>query len=175
MTKSLAWITGLLKNFILLGLTLSCGGRWERVEPRKDGVLKASNSGSRGEVRIIDRAQKVLGESRVDIWLYGTIYAALGVTSERFADWEDRYGMDSLGVGTDGTLLIPGFPVLSKVAWTYIDPVDLSSSETTDLVSECKRAMANIEDASARDILRQIHDLALKAIQESATLRFGHP
>jgi len=49
-----------------------------------------------GQIRIIDRALKPSDESRVDIWKYGTIYAALGVTSERFADWERRYGMDSL-------------------------------------------------------------------------------
>jgi hypothetical protein len=166
----------LLKKIVLLGLTLLCGGgRWGRVEPRKDGVLKASHPQPLGEVRIIDHAQKLLGGSRVDIWSYGTIYGALGVSGERFSDWESRYGMDSLGVGTDGSLFIPGFPVLSKVAWMYIDPIDLSDSETRDLVSECERAMANTNDVSSREVLRQIRDLALKAIQESATLRFGHP
>jgi hypothetical protein len=83
--------------------------------------------------------------------------------------------MDSLGVGTDGSLLIPGFPVFSKVAWTYIDHVDLSDAETRDLVSECESAVANTDDASASELFGQIHDLALEAIQESATLRFGQP
>jgi hypothetical protein len=115
------------------------------------------------------------GEGRVDIWSYDAIYAALGLTSERFADWEGRYGMDSLGVGTDGSLFIRGFPVFSKVAWIYIDPVDVSDSETRELIVECERALANTNDASASEVFRQIRDLALEAIQESATLRFGHP
>jgi hypothetical protein len=83
--------------------------------------------------------------------------------------------MDSLGVGTDGSLFIPDFPVLSKVAWMYIDPVDLSDSETRNLVSECERALANTDDASVSELFHQIRDLALQAIQEPKTLRFGHP
>jgi hypothetical protein len=58
--------------------------------------------------------------------------------------------MDSLGVATDGSLLVPGFPVLSKVAWTYADE-------------------------SAREIFRAIRDLATEAVQQGGTLRFGHP
>jgi hypothetical protein len=57
----------------------------------------------------------------------------------------------------------------------YIDPVDLSDSETRELIVECERALANTNDASASEVFRQSRDLALKAIQESAALRFGHP
>jgi hypothetical protein len=146
-----------------------------RVEPRKDGLVKASRHVPKGQVDIIDRAQQPSGEGRVDIWSYETIYGALGITGDRFSDWEGRYGMDSLGVGTDGSLFIPDFPVLSKVAWMYIDPVDLSDSETRDLVSECERAITNTDDASASELLHQIRALALQAVQESKTLRFGHP
>lgn len=83
--------------------------------------------------------------------------------------------MDSLGVATDGSLLVPGFPVLSKVAWTYIDPVDLSDVETRHLVAECERAMTGTADESAREIFREIRDLAVEAVQQAGTLRFGHP
>jgi len=146
-----------------------------RVEPRKDGPVKASRQVPKGQVEIIDRAQQPSGQRRVDIWSYGTIYGALGVTGGRFSEWEDRHGMDSFGVGSDGSLFIPDFPVLSKVAWMYIDPVDLSDSETRDLVSECERAIANTDDASVSELFHQIRDLALQAIRESETLRFGHP
>ena len=57
----------------------------------------------------------------------------------------------------------------------YTDPVDLTASETTDLVVECEKAMSNTEDAAAKDELRRIRDMALTAVNKSATLRFGHP
>jgi hypothetical protein len=50
-----------------------------------------------------------------------------------------------------------------------------SDSKTRELIVECERALANTNDASASEVFRQIRDLALEAIQESATLRFGHP
>ena len=136
--------------------------------------MKANQRGPVGRVQIIDPTQKPSSE-RVDIWTYGTIYGPLGVTGQRFSDWESRYGMDSLGVGSDGSLFISGFPVLSKVAWMYIDPVDLTHSETRELVSECERATANTDDPAALGLFQQIRDLALQAIKESKTLRFGHP
>ena len=128
-----------------------------------------------GQVQIIDRATNNSGTRTVKIWSYGTLYGTLGITGQQFFDWEHQYGMDSLGIGSDGLFFIPGFPVLSKVAWMYIDPVDLSNSETRDLVSECERAAASAQDESARELFGQIRDLALEAIQQSQTLRFGHP
>ena len=65
--------------------------------------------------------------------------------------------------------------MLSKVAWTYIDPVDLSDSETRELLRECEAVIAGTIDGAACDLFVQIRDLALQAIQESGTLRFGHP
>ncbi|HTR35830.1 MAG TPA: hypothetical protein VMH80_08025 [Bryobacteraceae bacterium] len=164
----MAWIS----RIVFLCLAPLFG--WNRVELGKNQHVKATRRVPKGQVEIIDHSQKPSGE-RVDIWSYGTIYGALGVTGEQFSQWESRYGMDSLGVGTGGSLFIPGFPVLSKVAWMYIDPVDLSGSETGELVSECERAMAETRDPAACEVLRQIRDLAQRAIQKSATVRFGHP
>ena len=163
----MTWIT----RFLLLCFASLSG---LQVEPRKDGPVKATRHVPKGQVEIIDHAQKPSGKGKVDIWNYG-FYGALGVTGERFSEWESRYGMDSLGVGTDGSLFIPNFPVLSKVAWMYIDPVDLSDPETRDLVSECERAVATTDDASASEVFNQLRALALQAIRESKTLRFGHP
>jgi len=163
MTK---WTNVLVAVLLMLGE--SCDGA-------QSGGVKEAHVSPMGQIRIIDRALKPSDESRVDIWKYGTIYAALGVTSERFADWERRYGMDSLGVAPDGSLFVPRFPVLSKVAWTYIDPVDLSDSETRELLNECETVIAATIDGAARDLFVQIRDLALQAIRESKTLRFGHP
>jgi hypothetical protein len=57
----------------------------------------------------------------------------------------------------------------------YRDPVDLTASETKDLVVECEIAISNTEDVAAQDELRRIRDLAVTATNKSATLRFGHP
>ncbi len=112
-----------------------------------------------GGVEIVGDEKNIAKRSRVKIWQYGPIYAALGVTSQKFEDWENRYGMDSLGIASDESLLIPGYPVLSKVAWTYIDHVDLSDSETRALISECEKAMPTVGDPSVREVLGQIRDL----------------
>ncbi len=114
-------------------------------------------------------------EERVPIWDYGDIYMALGITVKQFSDWQERYGIDSLGVGDGGELLIPAFPILSKLPWMYIDPVDLSCSETAELVLECDRAINWIGEAPPQKILRQIRNLAVKAMQDSAVLSFGSP
>ena len=93
--------------FAMLCLGTVLGVLWEGTQ------LRAQRSLPLGEVRIV-RAGKVSPEERVQIWAYGDIYTALGMTSKMFSDWEDRYGMDSLGVGDGGELLIPGFPVFSR-------------------------------------------------------------
>jgi|SRR5581483_8441142 len=153
---------------ILLVLSMcSCG--------QIEGQVEKTSSTPLGIVQIIDEKGQTLGQTRVDIWMYGTIYSALGVTSQQFSDWERLYGMDSLGVGSDGSIFIPDYPVLSKVAWTYIDPVDLSDFETRALIAECEKAIAETDDDSARKLLGDIRDLASEAIRQSATIRFGHP
>ena len=165
----MAWIGRVL--FLCLAPLLG----WNRVAPGKDQQVKASHRVPVGRVEIIDRAHNRSGSSTVDIRSYEALYGTLGVGGEQFSVWEARYGMDSLGVGSDGSQFIPGFPVLSKVAWMYVDPVDLSDSETRDLVIECGRAMAGTQDESALTLFGEIRDLAIKAIQQSETLRFGHP
>jgi hypothetical protein len=128
-----------------------------------------------GLVEIIDAVRRLPTGERIGIRAYGSIYNALGVTNDKFVAWQERYGFDSLGVGDDGSLLAPEFPVFSKVAWMYVDPVDLTASETKDLVAECEQAMSYTKDVAAKDELRHIRDLAVTATNKSATLRFGHP
>lgn len=111
----------------------------------------------------------------VGIQFYDEIYNAVGVTMSRKLEWENEYGMDSLGIGTKGVILVPGFPVFSKVAWMYIDPIDLSEAETRDLIDECARALKNATNPHAVEELRQIHQLALDATARSEVIRFGHP
>ncbi len=116
-------------------------------------------------------SDKPTGDS-VPIWSFGDVYGPLGVTGEKFSAWSDANGFDSLGVSASGEFLIPGFPVFSKVAWAYVDPVDLTPAETKELVDECNRA---VSDLGSEQIFIQIRDLALRAIEKSTTVRFGHP
>ncbi len=78
-------------------------------------------------------------------------YESIGVTGDLFAAWQGLYGID--GVGEYGSVPAPEFPVISRVAWMYIDPVALSPSETKALVGECEKAMPNVGDAAAREEL----------------------
>ncbi len=137
--------------------------------------MEALRSIPMGRVRMVNAAGVIVGSENVGIQEYGGLYTALGATSGMFRAWEDKYGMDSLGAGEDGSLLLPEYPVFSKVAWTYIDPVDLSREEIQELVYECERAMAPGKSAPVLRLLSDIRGLAIKAESAGATLRFGPP
>jgi hypothetical protein len=79
------------------------------------------------------------------------IYLTLGITRDSFAQWEREYGYGSLGRNREGQLFIPGFPVFSKVAWMYVDPVDLSPREVEQLVQECTKAERSTDDVIAKE------------------------
>ena len=129
-----------------------------------------------GLVRVMVPGASVSGASdSVGIHAFNEIYAAIGVTQKEFAEWEGKHGMDSAGRDEAGNMLAPGYPVLSKVAWMYIDPVTLTSAETTALVQECQRAILNISSESAKRELEAISSLAEKALSNSAVIQFGHP
>lgn len=125
-------------------------------------------------VRLLD---PLTGKSlkTTDIWAFNEIYLALGVTSEGFAKWEHVNGYSSLGKDQSGHFLIRGFPVFSKVAWMYIDPVDLSVQEVKQLVRECTAAEDSSNDAVAKKEFSRIRTLAQEAVSMSASLRFDHP
>jgi hypothetical protein len=81
---------------------------------------------------------------------------------------------DSLGTTSEGELFIPEYPVLSKVAWTHIDSVTLTSMETRALIEECHRAAAHAVSEAAKQELESISVLARKALDHQAVIRFGH-
>ncbi len=111
----------------------------------------------------------------VGIHAFNEIYAAIGVQPQDFERWENAHGMYSQGVDATGAMLAPGYPILSKVASMYIDPVTLTSAETSALVQECQRAILNSANESAKHELGAIGALAEKALSNSAVIEFGHP
>jgi hypothetical protein len=128
-----------------------------------------------GKIRIVEPSGRLAAGDSVSIPQYGLIYSALGGTREMFEKWERENGLDSPGVGIDGALLLPHFPIFSKVAWTYIDHVDLSLEETKMLVGECEEALKGLDQPGPRNLFIAIRNLALTALERSAGLRFGPP
>jgi hypothetical protein len=114
-------------------------------------------------------------EDSLEIGSYGNIYNSIGVTPERRNKWEEKYGMDSHGSDGQGGYLAAGFPVFSKVAWTYIDPIELSRKETLELIEECTQLIALSGHAVAKEEAERIQQFAQRAISKSLVVRFGHP
>jgi hypothetical protein len=110
----------------------------------------------------------------VPVFASNDIYASLGVTAMQFVAWQQRYGVDSLGVAPDGTVFIPKYPVFSKVAWSHVDSVTLTPFETQVLAEECERAETNAQSSESKQELQSIGALARKAVALNAVLRFGH-
>lgn len=170
--KNFTWLrlAELWKILIYLMFTCAFGSRFDAS---KVSEVKDRRTSPLGRIEIVGSKQEASLE-HIDVWTYKNIYGAIGVTREKFTRWEDRYGMDSLGTG-NSEILAEDFPIFSKVAWMHIDSVDLSESETTELIRECERAMESTDKASALEELGRIRQLGLKAIAISGTLRFGHP
>ena len=150
-----------------------------RVELRKAEIEVHRNrqdSTPLGVVRaIVPGSSATAATESVGIHTYNEIYAAIGVQPQDFEQWENTHGMYSSGVDATGKMLAPGYPVLSKVALMYIDPIKLTRAETTALVQECQRAVLNSVNESVKHELEAISSLAEKALSNSAVIEFGHP
>jgi len=164
---------------ICLTLKMLFGVHFHVGRPRMRAHLPTKNKQQQaplGLVRVIVPGSPASAVTdSVGIHAFNEIYAAIGVTQEEFAEWENRHGMDSAGVDEAGNMLASGYPVLSRVAWMYIDPVTLTSAETSALIQECHRAIVNGANESAKQELEAISSLAKKALSNSAVVQFGHP
>jgi hypothetical protein len=127
-----------------------------------------------GVVRLLDASSNKILKS-TDLMAYNQIYRALGVTNDKLVQWENENGYWSLGRDKAGQFLIPGFPIFSKVAWMYIEPVDLSLEEIAQLAQECAKAENSTDDAVTKEELNRIRALAEEAVSQSAIIRFDHP
>ncbi len=158
---------------ICLGMRLFFGAK---IEMRRSKMQLQKKDAPLGVVRAIgsESSKNALSDS-VGIRVFNDIYAAIGVTRQEFERWESEHGTDSFGTDTSGKMLAPGYPIFSKVAWMYIDPVTLTPEETSDLVRECERAMLNTANESAKQELEAVRALAEEALSNSAVIQFGHP
>lgn len=111
----------------------------------------------------------------VPLYSLNDIYASVGVGSYDFSQWQEKYGFESLGRTDDGILFVPNYPVLSKIAWMGIDPVDLSAAETSMFIEECTKARSMSVSSAASTELEALIALAQRAIAEGGAIRFGLP
>ncbi len=158
---------------LVLGALYMFGFRLRFGQDRLHSHASASGA-PLATVRLLDAFSKVPMKS-ADIRAYNGIYETLGISSVEFAKWEKKNGYGSLGKDQEGILFIPGFPVFSKVAWMYIDPVDLSVAEVKELINECVEIESRTNDSEVKNEVSRLRALAEEADSQSALLRFDQP
>ncbi len=150
------------------------------------GVMRASSKSRRVEdepkIRPVAEAYIVgpdLESERstvvVPIHSLDDIYRSVGVGPKEFSRWQEKYGVATLGRTHQGVLFVPGYPVLSKIAWMGIDTIDLSSTETSMLIDECTKAKSRSVGAAASAQFESLIELAQRAIAVKGTVRFDLP
>ncbi|HXC95394.1 MAG TPA: hypothetical protein VNU92_06810 [Edaphobacter sp.] len=150
------------------------------------GVMRSSSNSKNGKpvtkrrpaarAYIIGSNSKTEGQQvEVPIYSVNEIYASVGVSPDDFSRWQNKYGFGTFGRTGEGTLFIPEYPVLSKIAWMGIDPIDLSPTETSMLIEECTKAKDMSVNAAANTELEALIALARKALAVDGAVRFGLP
>jgi hypothetical protein len=159
-----------------IGLRYFLGVRFELGKAKMGTHGNRKDATPLGVVRAVvpNSSERTAAES-VGIHAFNEIYASIGVQPRDFERWENTHGMYSPGVGANGEMLAPGYPILSKVASMYIDPVTLTCAETAALVQECQRAILGSASEPAKQELEAIRTLAERALSNSAVIQFGHP
>ncbi len=174
MRKQTVMGTGLL---VLVVLGIGCAVVWRNMSrkyiPRWDMPRDAASKPLRGNVCVVQHPN---GTSEplacAEVSLFPGVYDTIGIDQDRFRKWQDEYGFHSGGVAPDGALLAPEYPILSRLAWTNIDPVYLQGADLSALLEEAKRVSEASNDATVRANLEKLSALATEAQQRSQVLRF---
>jgi hypothetical protein len=165
----------------LLGLMvvgLGCAVLWRNMSRKyiaRWDMPKGSTSAvnAHGNVCIVqhpDGRSRALGCA--DVHLFPGVYSAIGVNESTVMKWQDQYGFHSGGAAPDGSLLAPKYPILSRLAWTQIDPVYLQGEDLSALLEETKRISETSSDPAVKGNLDKLSALATEAQERSQVLRF---
>ncbi len=164
----------------LLGLMVvgvGCAIVWRTMSKRYiakwDMPRESASAGAHGNVCIVqhpDGTAEALGCA--DVHLFPGVYSAIGVSESTLIKWQDEHGFHSGGIAPDGSVLAPEYPILSRLAWTHIDPVYLQGADLSALLEETKRVSQTSDDATVRANLEKLSALATEAQQRSQVLRF---
>jgi hypothetical protein len=174
MRKQTVMGTGFL---VLVVLGIGCAVVWRNMSRkyilRWDMPRGTASKPLRGNVCVVQHPN---GTSEplacADVNLFPGVYDTIGVDQDRFRKWQDKHGFHSGGIAADGELLAPEYPILSRLAWTNIDPVYLQGADLSALMEEAKRVSEASNDATVRANLDKLSALATEAQQHSQVLRF---
>jgi hypothetical protein len=166
--------TGLL---VLVVLGIGCAVVWRNMSRkyilRWDIPKEVASKPLRGNVCVVQHPNGTSAPlACAEVSLFPGVYDTIGADQDRFRKWQDEHGFHSGGVTSDGALLAPGYPILSRLAWTNIDPVYLQGGDLSGLLEEVKRVSEASNDATVRANLDKLSALATKAQQGSQVLRF---
>lgn len=151
-----------------VGVMRSSSKNWNgKPVPKRRPVARAYIIGSNSKIEGL--------QVEVPIYSVNDIYASVGVSPDDFSRWQSKYGFGTFGRTDEGTLFVPKYPVLSKIAWMGIDPIDLSPTETSMLIEECTKAKNMSVNAAASAELEALIALARKAVAVDGAVRFGLP
>lgn len=128
-----------------------------------------------GFVWIVDPSANDAVTAELPLYDLNPLFHGVGLDDRHFIDWQLRYGVDSLGRAPSGELLIPDFPMFSKISGMHIDPVSLDAAEIGQLIDECDRGMITATGTLAAEYLSAIRAFAEQARTVGCHLRFGHP
>jgi hypothetical protein len=146
--------------------------RWEKF-PGGDSSTSKEAEGT-GNICIVSHVSRPWEISAcADVHLVPDVYRAMGVDESHIVRWQDEHGFDSGGVDPTGTLLAPGYPIFSRLAWTLIEPVYLQGQDLSELMQEAKRISLQSNDPVLQANLRKLTVLAERALVESKALRLG--
>ncbi len=168
-----------LLGTVLLGvivLGVGCTVVWRNMSrkyiPRWD-MPKETSKPLHGNVCIVQHPDGTSEPLACDnVRLFPGVYDTIGVDQNRFRKWQDEHGFHSGGVAPDGALLAPEYPILSRLAWTNIDPVYLQGADLSALLEEAKRVSEASSDATVRANLDKLSVLAAEAQKRFQVLRF---
>lgn len=171
-----AVVSATLLGLMVIGL--GCAVLWRTMSKRYIAKWdmpreSASAAGAHGNVCIVqhpDGTAQALGCAEVH--LFPSVYSAIGVSESAVVKWQDEHGFHSGGVAPDGSVLAPEYPILSRLAWTHIDPVYLQGADLSALLEEAKRVSQASDDPTVRANLEKLSALATEAQQRSQVLRF---
>ena len=109
----------------------------------------------------------------VNIWSVGDLLNVLGSSPDARAEWRDRYGFDSRGIGSDGTMLLPEFPMLVKILDAIVDAVIFMPHEADILVEECNAAAKRQMSQELRETFLELAELCNRAAQQGKRVWIG--
>lgn len=106
----------------------------------------------------------------ISIMEYDELLSELGMDEIRIRDWIRNVGPDA-NVSNTGTVICPMYPALSRIIFSYVDPIIFSEDDIRSLRREAKRLL----NKSGGNVFQKIVSSVEIAASRGALLHIGHP